>query len=109
MPESNDPLEALLHENDPYLEDGGFTARVVASLPPRRKSWLRPAILSGATLIGLALLIWLAPFAKDALSFDASGEISVNLNPQSVITLAVLLMGAASLGWGLFAMLKWED
>lgn len=51
-------LERLLREDaarDPYIEDGGFTARVMAGLPaPRRQrsySWLGP------TLGGLAVVV----------------------------------------------------
>ncbi|MEY4918699.1 MAG: hypothetical protein RL616_2612, partial [Verrucomicrobiota bacterium] len=54
-PEENDPLDALLREQNSYVEDGGFTARVVKSLPRRRRAWLRPAILLGTTAIGLVL------------------------------------------------------
>ena len=37
-PETNDPLDALLREQDKYIEDNGFTARVVAALPRRRRA-----------------------------------------------------------------------
>ena len=47
-PEENDPVDALLREQNSYVEDGGFTARVIQSLPRRRRAWLRPVILLGA-------------------------------------------------------------
>ena len=55
-PENQDPLDALLRHDDAYVEDRGFTERVLTALPPRRRSWLRPAILLGSVLIGFALL-----------------------------------------------------
>jgi hypothetical protein len=108
-PENNDPLDALLRENDAHVDDAGFTARVMESLPPRRRSWLRPVILCGATFIGLILLVWFAPIVKDAFQFDANGAIALNFNSESLVMLAVFATGAASLAWGVFSVLKWED
>lgn len=59
-PETNDPLDALLREQDKYTEDNGFTARVVAALPRRRRAWLRPVLLLGTVAIGSVLAVeWL--------------------------------------------------
>jgi hypothetical protein len=111
-PETNDSLDALLRENDAYLEDGGFTARVVAALPPRRRSWLRPVILLGATVIGFALIAWwLPPLSKlsDVFVRDQQGSILLELSAQSILLAGVLALVAASLFWSLFAVIKWED
>jgi uncharacterized membrane protein YcjF (UPF0283 family) len=108
-PDYDDPLDALLLEHDAHVDDGGFTARVMTSLPKRRRSWVRPAILSSATLLGLALFIWLSPLVTDTLHYDLAKGVLMTFSWQSMVTLAVLLTGALSLGWGLFAMLKWED
>ena len=81
----------------------------MTSLPPRRKSWLRPAILCGATLLGLALLIWWMPQVKDVFHLDTDGGISMTWNAQALLTLAVLVAGAGSLVWGMIAVLKWEE
>ena len=35
-PETNDPIEKLLHEQDTYIADDGFTRRVMRKLPGRR-------------------------------------------------------------------------
>jgi hypothetical protein len=50
-----DPLEALLSQPMDSIADDGFTARVVAALPPRRHDLLRPAILLSASAVGFAL------------------------------------------------------
>jgi hypothetical protein len=52
-----DRLDELL-EKEPYLDDGGFTARVMEGLPPRRRD-LRPWVkgLSAAAATGTALLV----------------------------------------------------
>ncbi len=108
-PEGNDPLDALLRENEAYVEDSGFTARVVALLPPRRRSWLRPAILFSATLLGLALMVWWLPSLKDEVVVGANDGLVMNFNLQSLLTLGVLLAAAAALGWGLIAVVRSED
>ena len=109
-PETNDPLDTLLHENEPYIDDNGFSARVMASLPPRRRSWLRPVVLFSATLLSLAVLVvWWLPSLKDELAAGVSGEIVINLNAQSLMTLGVLLASMAAIGWGFFAVVRSED
>ena len=52
-----DPIEKLLREQETYVEDSGFTARVLTNLPRRRLPWARPLILLGAAAIG-AVLAW---------------------------------------------------
>jgi len=59
---NNDWLEDALKQDDRYINDAGFTARVVAALPPRRmRAWLRPVILGSATAAGLALAFAFMP------------------------------------------------
>jgi hypothetical protein len=47
-------LDQQLRESMPYIDDDGFTAHVMASLPVARREarWLRAAILIGLALIG---------------------------------------------------------
>jgi hypothetical protein len=52
------PLEELL-ERSPYLDDGGFTARVMAGLPQRRRDprrWALGLASAAAALTALAVL-----------------------------------------------------
>ena len=59
---NNDWLEDALKHDDRYIDDAGFTARVVASLPARRKrAWLRPLIIGATSVAGLALALWVLP------------------------------------------------
>jgi len=56
-PRAPDPLDALLRESDAHLPDDGFTARVLTSLPPRRRfDGLRLAMLAGAWVAGVVIL-----------------------------------------------------
>jgi hypothetical protein len=47
-------LDRELREAAPYIDDEGFTARVMARLPARRREplWLRAMILLGLTALG---------------------------------------------------------
>ncbi len=46
-----DPLEELL-ARPPYLDDAGFTDRVMDRLPPRRSGLRAPVLLAGAAAAG---------------------------------------------------------
>jgi hypothetical protein len=56
-----EPLDTLLREQVAYVEDGGFTRRVVESLPRRRRDLVRTIVLLTASAIGVALAIWWLP------------------------------------------------
>jgi hypothetical protein len=53
----NDPLDRQLREAMPYIDDDGFTARVLQRLPPprRQSDALRAVILFGVTLLASVL------------------------------------------------------
>src|ERR1043166_7291217 len=50
----DETLDRQLRESMPYIDDDGFTAHVMASLPAVRREhgWLRTAIIIGLALIG---------------------------------------------------------
>ncbi len=68
----NDPIDPLLDEPQPYLEDAGFTARVMGALPPRRSRSARTVVLTGAALAATAALA-LGP-ARSGVSALFSGR-----------------------------------
>jgi len=105
-PEENDPLDALLREQNTYIDDGGFTARVIQSLPPRRSAWLRPVFLLGATVIGWVLaVLWIPWRSLPALDLSAL----VSPNPQVLLPWALVVTVIGSLAWSALAALQWED
>lgn len=61
----HDPTDRVLREDAARkLDDEGFTARVMASLPahPRsRPGWFKPALVLGSTLLGSVLAMVFAP------------------------------------------------
>jgi len=50
----DDTLDRQLREAAPYIDDEGFTARVMAKLPVARREprWLRAMVLLGVTVLG---------------------------------------------------------
>jgi len=106
QPEENDPIDVLLREQNTHVENNGFTTRVLAALPPRRRMWLRPVVLLGAAAIGSALasrwLPWenLSPFDLAALP---------SLNSQVLLPWLLVLSVAASLAWAVTAAVQGED
>ena len=103
-PDTNDPLDALLREQNSYIDDNGFAARVLASLPHRRRhAWFRTAILLGATALGYVLALWWTPW--DLLK----PLVSLSFNPQALLAYGLLLVVGGSLIWGVVAALGWEE
>jgi Domain of unknown function (DUF5056) len=105
-PENNDPLDALLREQNQYVADDGFTKRVISSLPRRHSRWSSQFFLLGAAIIGwIAAALWLL---KDNLPpINASSLYS--LDSQALWPWAIVLCVAASLTWAVVAAIQWED
>ncbi len=108
MKTPEDPLDAQLQADANYIEDGGFTARVMTSLP-RRRSWLRPVILVSVALLGFVALLWRLPSWNEFFAPAANGGFIMEFSLESLMTLAALAIVGACLLWSLFAALKWED
>ena len=105
-PEDKDPLDALLREQNTHIDDSGFTGRVLAALPRRRRAWLRPTLLLGATAIGSALAIRWLPW--ESLSPPDLSTL-LSLNSQVLLPWLLVLSVTASLAWAVTAAMQWED
>lgn len=104
LPDNHDPLDALLREQNTYIEDNGFAARVLAALPPRRRrAWLRPTLLLGVTAMGYVLAILWMPW--HLLNTSAL----VSFNTQALFAYGLLLTIVASLTWGVVAAVGGEE
>ncbi len=90
-----DPVDRQLREAAPYIDDNGFTARVLQQLPaPRRtRRSLRGAILLAATLLASAL----AYLASDGGRF-------VVVAMERLSTLPALWLFALAFGSGILVM-----
>jgi hypothetical protein len=106
LPETNDSLDTWLREQNAYIEDNGFTARVIQALPRRRRAWLRPMLLLGATAIGFVLAILWLPW-KNLPALDSRALLSLDSQVLLPWTLVFLILG--SLVWSATAALQWED
>jgi anti-sigma factor RsiW len=103
----NDPLDNLLdarlREEAPYIDDAGFTARVMKQLPRRRWSWStqRAFIIFAATLVSVVI----AYFASGEGMFvqDAFARMS-GLQPLQLLLL-VFACGTGMTIAGLWAAL----
>lgn len=95
-------LEALLRADaagEGYIEDGGFTARLMAQLPPPRRqrsySWLGPA-LGGVAVAGVA---WFSPVLGD-LAGSVRTALHGHLVPiQGLLVLAPMVVLAYGAAW----------
>lgn len=106
-PEENDPLDALLREQNPHVDDNGFTARVISALPRRRtqSSWLR-FFLIGVTTVGWVLAALWLPWGK-LPPLDLSTLLSLNSHLWMPWMLVLSVTG--SLIWAMIAAVQWED
>ena len=86
----DDPIDARLRDEAPYLDDAGFTSRVVQKLPARhvRRSY-RALILVGITLVASLAAYWLS----GGTSLFVEGVTYVTMMPLTLIWLGV---GAAA-------------
>jgi len=90
-----DWLDRQLREAAPYIEDDGFTSRVLAMLPPpmQHRQSLRTIILIGVTAIGSALAYTLS---------DGGRFVAVEMARLS--TLPALSLYALAFGSGILVM-----
>jgi hypothetical protein len=95
-PEHLDRLEEEL-AREPYLEDGGFTARVMGRLPPPRRARATVLALSGlaAAAIGAATLPGLV---ADLLRTAAAGPAWLPAGGAVAVGATLALGAAAGLG-----------
>jgi len=117
QPEKVDPVEAMLREQNQYVNDDGFTARVMAALPRRRsRVWVRPAVLLGAAAIGSILAVRWLPW-ENLPPLDWSSLVSLNswalaqasdLMPALMPWITILAV-AASIAWAAMAAVQWDD
>jgi Domain of unknown function (DUF5056) len=104
-PETNDPIEQLLREQDGYVPDDGFSKRVVARLP-RRRGWLPRVVLLAAVVIGAVFAVYWLPW-KNLPPLDYTKIIS--LDPKVWSTWLPFVAVIVALASGLHTALRRED
>jgi hypothetical protein len=97
----DDPLDLLLKEQETYIEDGGFTARVMTSLPKRKRGLtLRSLLLGGTALAGFALAGWLL-LGTDFFAIGQLGQ-GLQLGPF-LLALMPVVVAVIAIIWGIVA------
>jgi hypothetical protein len=100
---NDDVLDGQLRDAVAYIDDDGFTARMVAKLPPvrHRTAWFRSVVLISVTLLASAL----AYFLSDGGRFIVVGLVRLSALP--LLWLAILAFGGGLLAMagGLYAAL----
>ena len=87
------------------LPDGGFTERVLASLParaPARRGWWRPALVMGSALVGSGLAVALSPALESPVAALGQWLASGSVSTGAMATLAIggaLLLSAVVLAF----------
>ena len=82
----DDPLDARLRDEAPYIDDAGFTSGVVQKLPARHmRRRYRAFILIGITLLASVAAFWLA----GGTSYFVEGVTFVTMMPVTALWLCV--------------------
>jgi hypothetical protein len=91
MEPTEDLLDRQLREAIPYIEDNGFTARVLQKLPPvrKRKHSLRAAILIGSSVLASALAYILS---------DGGRSLVIGMSRLTALPIEWLLVAALGAG-----------
>jgi hypothetical protein len=103
MQEPSDPVEVLLREQAAYINDNGFTRRVLHALPRRRRPLCVPILLGSA--VACALSVWWFP--TDELLTLANLDFS-SMTSSSVAGLAAALVAIGSVIWSVLTVVKCE-
>jgi hypothetical protein len=107
-PEAPDPLDALLRESEAHLPDDGFTARVLTSLPPRRRfDSFRLAAFAAAWVAGVVILLRHTPAVGTAVTSFLQHALHGEVTP--LLALAPVVMVIGMLVWALasWALEEW--
>ncbi len=105
---TEDALDRQLREAAPYIHDDGFTARVLACLPPpqRESRSIRSAILIGLTLLGSAL----ASMLTDSGRFIVVDLVRLAQMPFASVLIMTFAIGLLAISGALVAaMAKLQD
>lgn len=103
---------ALRDAGDRYVPDDGFTAHVLAALPPQRAAavWRRPLLIGGAAIVGVLIAVacggaGLAPSVERLAQSSASWLAQPLPGTDAYVTFGSLV--AVALGGGV-SWLSWR-
>jgi hypothetical protein len=104
--EQEDWLDRRLREAAPYIDDAGFTARVLRSLPPPRpkRDWLRLALLLTMSILASALAYFVG-----GGKFVSASVVQITALPTLWIFAIALGAGVLVTAGGLFAAIRTRE
>ena len=104
--EQEDWLDRRLREAAPYIDDAGFTTRVLRSLPlPRpKREWLRLTLLLTMSILASALA-----YAVGAGKFVSATAVQITALPTLWIFVIALGAGILVTAGGLFAAIRTRE
>ena len=104
--EQEDWLDRQLREAAPYIDDAGFTARVLRQLPAPRpqRDWLRVVILLTITILGSALA-----YLVGGGKFVSASVVQITNLPTLWIFLMALGTGILVTAGSLFAAIRTRE
>jgi hypothetical protein len=95
-----DSLDARLRDEAPYLDDAGFTSRIVEKLPARRvRRSSRAFLLLGITVAACLVAFWVA--GGSSLVIDAYANVA--MMPVTSMWICAAAAGALVMAGGLAA------
>jgi len=98
-------LEDLLDTEEPRIEDAGFTARVMDTLPRRRPNGLfRAAVILGVTALVSFLVLFVLPGGQVITDIVMSAA-RADLHPVSI----PLFLIVGLIAWGTIALATAEE
>jgi hypothetical protein len=94
-PTNPDWLDEALRETPRYIDDAGFTARVVAALPPARSklAWKRHAILGAVTAVALAVGLVVLPGGRFVVDCVVELARARTLDPALILPAIFVALG----------------
>jgi hypothetical protein len=104
-PETNDPIDKLLREQDRYVNDDGFTRRVLERVPRRRHRVEARWVLAAMFVLGVFFAIrWLPwrelPPLDYAKLFSPDSEVLSAWLPVFMVVVALVSAGIAAVRRG---------
>jgi len=101
-PETNDPIEKLLREQDSYIPDDGFSRQVLSRVPNRSRAWTRVVYLAVLAVLAVLAGFWLPWGSLPELNYQQV----IMLDPKVISAWLPVVAVLVALGSGILAALR---